>query len=384
VKVLHIHNRYRYVGGEDVMFDHITAMLERRGHRVLTFMRHSKEIKTGSAKLKAFFSSLHNFRSARALARLLASERPEIAHIHNLYPLISPAVLPVCRRFGVPVVMRIPDYRFSCPTNWHFNGKVCEACSDGREWWCLLKNCRNNLGESFAYAARSFWARRRGLFRKFVDWYVPPSRFVRERMIQSGFPEERIVVIPNMTMLPDRQADPYRGAYAAYVGRVSPEKGPALIVEAARRTGIPVRIAGDWSRMPELVESAPPNVKFLGQVDRRGVAELLQGARFAVVPTLGWEAFGIASVEAMSYGLPVIASRVGGIPEVVKHGVCGLLFRPGDLDELAGRMRELWRNPEACARMGSAGRKRVRAEYSEEAYYGRLIGLYERALAAVG
>jgi glycosyltransferase involved in cell wall biosynthesis len=175
----------------------------------------------------------------------------------------------------------------------------------------------------------------------------------------------------------------FDGRYAAYVGRISREKGLDVLLEAARQTGLPVRIAGDPAGHPSSVERAPGNVRFVGRLDRAGIAGLLAGARFLVTPSIWWEVFGLVAAEAMSREVPVIATSMGGLPEVVEHLRTGLLVPPNDAGALAGAMRRLWSlAPADRAAMGRAGREIVQRRFSPDVFYGNLMRAYARVSPA--
>jgi glycosyltransferase involved in cell wall biosynthesis len=257
---------------------------------------------------------------------------------------------------------------------------VCDRCAGGLEYWCVLKNCRSNIFESVGYALRNAQARKWKLFRNNVTCYIAATEFVKRWLVGAGFPQEAIMVVPYMVSLPDSGIDPSCGKYVSYAGRFNPVKGIKTLLTSARRTGLPVRLAGDYSPMPEIMKMAPSNAQFMGHLDREGLVGFYRNARFLVVPSIYFEAFGLVSAEAMSHGLPVIASRIGGIPEIVEDGVTGLLFEPGNSEELASKMKLLWGNPTLCRQMGQAGREKVIREYGEDVYYNRLMAVYERAI----
>jgi len=223
-------------------------------------------------------------------------------------------------------------------------------------------------------------ARKTRLFHDNVSEYITPSDFAKQRLAAAGLPERRISVVPSMLRAPESAVDPSANQYAAYMGRIVPEKGVSTFVEAARLSGLDVRIGGDASLMPELAASAPASVRFLGRLTNEEVEGLYRGARFLVVPSVWYETFGLVAAEAMSHGVPVIASKIGALEEVVDDGVTGLLFEPGNAEDLAAKMRLLWNDPALCRRMGEAGRQKVIKEYNEGAHYERLMAVYEAAL----
>lgn len=356
-------------------------MLARKGHKVLTFQRNSHDIKGLWGKMCAFTEGIYSRSARKELSAILTSECPDVVHVHNLYPLISPSVLVACREHGVPVVLRCPNYRLICPTTIFFDGaRICERCWGGREYWCILKNCRGNVFESVGYALRNVVARKRRFFQDNVTLYLPPSEFVRHKLIEAGFSKDRIIVVPNMVSLPDFEVEVSSGEYVAYVGRVSLEKGIETILAAAQQAGLTLHLAGDYSEMPEAMEGAPLNAQFMGQLNKDQLFGFYQNARFCVVPSICFDVSPHVAAEAMLNGLPIIASRIGGLPWIVDDGVTGLLVEPGNVKELAEKMKLLWENPDLCRQLGIAGRQKAVREYSEDVYYKRLMAVYEKAI----
>jgi glycosyltransferase involved in cell wall biosynthesis len=169
--------------------------------------------------------------------------------------------------------------------------------------------------------------------------------------------------------------------YVAFVGRVSPEKGAAELIEAARcLPDVPIQIAGDYSRMPQLVETAPDNVTFRGQLDADALRAFYRGARLVVLPSVCFEGFPGVIVEAMQHAKPVACSRIGGLPEIVDDNVTGALFAPGDPADIAAKTQRLYRDPDLCQRLGAAGRAKAQRDFSPERYCQKLEALYARAL----
>jgi exopolysaccharide biosynthesis WecB/TagA/CpsF family protein len=334
-------------------------------------------------KLRAFFSALESSRSRRELSQMLVSERPDVVHVHNVYPLVSPAVLETCREHGVPVVMSVHNYRLICPNGLFFSrGAVCERCMGGKEYWSVLRNCEGNPGKSLGYALRTCHARRTGYFRRNVDVFAASTEFQRTKLVESGLPVNRIRVLPNTAPAtdPDPSRDAVAGEYAAYVGRISVEKGLRVLTEAASACPeIAFRAAGSWGDRQEAPFAAPASFCFLGEIPHQQMADFLSRSRLLVFPSLCYEAFPMVIVEAMSAGRPVVASRIGGIPEIVEDGKTGLLFEPGNPMDLAEKVRYLWERPDLCREMGQAGRKKALEDYGEERHYERLLEIYETA-----
>lgn len=378
-----VHNEYGKFSGEEAVVNSLLQLLSEHGHDVSLFDRSSTEIeKMPFGELQAFFSGIYNISSKRSMRRELENHRPDIVHVHNVFPLISPSVLRECRMAGVPVVMTVHNYRLVCPSGLHVvRGQVCEKCRGGREFWCVLRNCEGDIFKSIGYAARTFMARKRRYFFDNVSMYAALTEFQRQRLIAEGFPAERIDVVPNMVEANGFGPPDVTGQFVGYVGRVSPEKGVDTLIAAGRNcSNIDFKIAGDYHRMPYIVGMAPENFEFLGHLDSDAIIKFYTCAKIFVLCSKWYEGFPMVLVEAMLHAKPIICSRIGGLPEIVEEGRTGLLFEPGNAAELAEKIRYLWERPDLCVKMGKAGREKALREYSPEKYYERLMAVYDKAV----
>jgi glycosyltransferase involved in cell wall biosynthesis len=387
VRLLQVYNQYRSLfGGEETVVRSISEMVENNGGEARLLMRSSRGLDTSiGGKFRAFVSGIYNPFAAREVGRFVDEYRPDVVHVHNLYPLFSPSVLGAIRKRGYPIVMTVHNHFHTCPTADHLhNGKICEKCVGGREYHCTLQNCRGSVFESLAYSARSAVTRKLRLFPKNVTVTIALNEFARGRLLLAGFPPERVVVLPNSVGIPDRPANPREGGYAMFSGRMCTEKGAAILVGAAHQVPeIPVKFFGGGPTLELHRSEAPENAEFLGQVDSAEIAEAYRDARFLVIPSRWFEGCPLVILEAMSFGLPVIASRIGGLPELVEDDVTGMLFEPGNSDELAARMTSLWENPELCREMGEAGRRKAIELFNEKDYWTRLKKVYDMAMTLV-
>ena len=384
MRVCIIHNCYGSFSGEEAVVEGTKRLLREKGHEVVEFVRSSADIRgMRFGKARAFFSGVYSWSARRRMRELLRAARPDVVHVHNVYPLISPSVLVECRRAGVPVVTTVHNYRLVCPNGLHMvNGSVCEKCCGGREYWCILRNCTGEFFKSVGYALRNWVARKWRLFLDNVTLYVALTEFQRSRLIAAGFSAERLVVIPNMANAPNGKVEPGLGDYVGYVGRISPEKDiPTLLAAARMCPDIPFKAAGAYDRMPHLPGEAPSNFEFLGHLDAERLEAFYAGCRIVVLCSKCFEAFPKVLPEAMLRGKPVVCTRIGGLPDIVDDGITGLLFEPEDASDLASKLGQLWEHPDLCRRLGEAGRAKALREYSPEAYYRRIVPLYERAMA---
>lgn len=384
MKVLMVHNEYGRFSGEEAVVERTVRLLEEGGHEVIRLSRSSAEIpQMPMGAVRAFLSGIHSRSSVHAMDRLLETHRPDIVHVHNVYPLISPSVLGRCRRAGVPVAMTVHNYRLICPNGLHLKaGLVCERCAGGREYWCLLRNCEENLLKSAGYALRNYVARVRRCFVDNVTLYAALTEFQRRRLIAEGFPPDRIVVIPNMAQVDVQPDSAGTGEYVGFVGRISPEKGVEDLLEVARKHPlVDFRAAGSPERMPELPARAPGNFRFLGHLGGDDLRHFYADMRMLVMCSTCFEGFGMVMVEAMLAGKPVVCSRIGGAAEIVEDGVTGLLAEPGSVEDLGEKIRYLYERPELCRKFGRAGREKALREYTPQKYYQRLMAMYRKTIS---
>ena len=385
MKIYQVYNESRApFGGDAVVVGATMRLLTQHGHQPKLVLKSSKDLGNSVAgRLRAFWSGIYNISAFHEMLRLLEEDRPDVVHVHGVYPMFSPSILVACRRVNVPVVMTIHDQRLTCPTGFHlYRGRVCEECVGGHEYRCVLKNCRDNIPESFAYALRSAIAKRFRLFHNNVALLIVMTPFGKDKLLQSGFREEQIVIVPNPTSGGAVASSRLHGNYVAFAGRLNREKGiDVLLAAAGQAPDIPFKIAGDGPLMAEMRGKAPRNVDFLGRLTPDQLPEFYRQARVLVVPSLCFETFGMVAVEAMACGVPVIASRIGSLPYVVDEGINGTLFEPGDAVALLHEIRQLWEHPDLAYQMGRAARRKVMAEYSEDAYYRHLMSVYEMAIS---
>jgi glycosyltransferase involved in cell wall biosynthesis len=247
MKFLMIHNDYGAPSGEEIQFYLIRDLLVQHGHEVKVYSRSSTEIPAmPMGNMRAFCAGIFNPWSRKRVSKLLEEFKPDVVLIKNLFPFISPAILPVIRHAGVPIVMFVANYRLMCPNGLHMNkGKTCEKCLGGREYNCVINNCEQNIFKSTGYALRNTVARITGLYQRNVSAYVCASRFLKQRLMAAGFDGERMHLIPNLVPEFPEETEETTGSYVGYVGRISREKGVHVLFEAARRSpGIRFRLAG--------------------------------------------------------------------------------------------------------------------------------------------
>jgi len=385
--ILLVHNDYARFSGEENAVEDIAKLLEAHGHRLSWLRRTSSEIGDSTVnKIQALFSGIYSFDARKEMSRILDGEQIDLIQVQNLYPFISPSVLPECRKRGIPVVMRCPNYRLFCPNGLHLtHGKVCDRCLGGKEWNCVLQNCEENILKSTGYAVRNATARITGMIRNNVTTFVVLSEFQKQRFINGGIPSDRIGILPNIAPLVQIPDNADVGETVSFVGRVSKEKGIDEFLAASRRLDhLLFTIVGSTEGMPCIRSEASSNVSIPGFLTGSALDDLFNTSRILVFPSKWFEGFPNVIAKAMAHRKPVIAARIGAIPEIVEDGVTGLLFEPGNATDLAEKIEYLWNQPDLCRKMGQAGLEKARREYSQENFYQRLINIYENARSITG
>ena len=368
------------MSGEEYALQAIANLLEINGHQVDWFMRSSSDIQGFKKNAHAFFSGLHCLKTMRELKAFLQRSSFDVAIVQNLYPFLSPSILPVLREFNIPVMMRCPNYRLFCPNGLHLShGKICEKCLGGREYWCLFQNCENNVFKSLGYALRNTAARLSRSIVDHVDLFVVLSEFQRMRFIAGGIPPERIEILPNIAPSTLEPHFEDAGKTVSFVGRISLEKGiKDFMVAAARLPDIPFAVAGDHHQMHDFLKSAPKNIQWRGFLSDKNLIDFFHQSRILLFPSNCFEGFPNVITNAMAAGKPVIASRLGGVPEIVDHERTGLLFAPGNLSEMVNFVKQLYADPALCSRLGAAGRVKAETVYSRGAVYKKLLTILSR------
>lgn len=389
MKILLVHNHYRYPGGEDQVYRREMELLRSGGHQVLEYTRDNNEIaKNGIlSKAKLGMQTLWAVDSHHDLHAILRRERPQIVHFHNTFPLISPSAYYACQEAGTPVVQSLHNARLLCPgATFSREGKVCLDCL-GRAvpWPGVYHGCYRNSPVQTATAAGMLTLHRLlGTWQTKVDAYIVFTEFFRRSFIAAGFPSERVFLKPHF--LPcDPAVRQQKGDYALFVGRLSPEKGLSTLLRAWKLldSSVPLRIVGDGPIRSALEaqkkQACLSNVRVEGWLPSEDLWSILKGAAFLIFPSEWLEPFGLAIMEAFACGVPVIASRLGAMAEIVENEKTGLHFGPGDASDLAAKVEWAWANPKQLEKMGEAARAEYEAKYTAERNYELLIQIYLQA-----
>ncbi|MDX2097641.1 MAG: glycosyltransferase [Leptolyngbyaceae cyanobacterium bins.59] len=385
MRILAVHNYYQQPGGEEQIFKTEADLLEANGHEVIRFTLDNDQI-NGMNSLTLAKKTLWNSTVYQELRSLIREQKPQVAHFHNTFPLISPAAYYAAKAEGVAVVQTLHNYRLLCPNGLFFrNGKVCEDCL-GKPVPLpgVIHRCyRSSLGASAVVAATVSFHSLRGTWTQAVDTFIAYSRFAMDKFVEGGIPAEKLAFKTNF-LHPAPAPGEGKGGYGLFVGRLSVEKGLGVMLDAWRQLGgkIPLKILGDGP-MSGLVKDAMqemPEVEWLGRRPLEEVYEVMGNAAFLVFPSEWYETFGRVAIEAFARGTPVVASNIGAISELVEHQRTGLLFRPSDSQDLATQINWLLSHPQELRQMRQEVRSEFEAKYTAEDNYKRLMEIYQSNL----
>ncbi len=388
MNVLVCHNYYQQPGGEQSAVDSLIALLKRRGHRVTRLTEDSSVIRTYRFKSKIGFlwNTVYSLRTVREIQKIIRRERPDVAHVHNVFPLISPSVYRALERGGVPVVQTVHNFRLLCPNGlFYTHGGTCELCKYGNTIHAVRHRCyRGSYVMSALYAFAVGLHRLAGTFDA-ISRFIVLSEFAGRKLVESRLASAgKVVRLGNFvdeSLLALRPLDS-REPYFVYVGRLSDEKGIMTLVQAAASSpSLHIKILGGGplaEPLNELIrERNLGNVQLLGYVTGQAKLDVLGRALACVIPSTCYENFPLALVESLSLGTPVIASDIGSLPDLIEHGRSGLLFKVGSHDDLRAKMNYLLNSPTSASQMGRYGRLVVETKYTPSAYYNALMAIYQ-------
>jgi glycosyltransferase involved in cell wall biosynthesis len=376
MRVLLVHNRYRIEGGEERSVELQLDALRRAGVAHALLERRSSEL----SRTQAARALLRGGRDEGDVESATRALDADVVHVHNMLPLPGPRGLEAARGAGASVLLHLHNLRLFCAIGVAArDGGPCFRCHHRNTLPGLALNCRGSLPEAAVYAMAL--ARHQPAVFDAVDRFVVPSSYAAGQSALLGVPADRLEVLPHYlpaeAFTEHSRAD--HGSYALVVSRLSPEKGIDVAIEAAAFTGIPLRVAGEGPAAAELAalaERSGAPVEFVGRLERASITRELAGAAMLLMPSRYHEFAPYSALEAMAAGVPVIASSLGGLPEMLGAGRC---VPPGDSAALSARMTALWESPDLRGADGDELIARARAGHAEERYVSRLLELYRRA-----
>ena len=408
MRILQINSHHKMIGGTERYYLELSDLLRKRGHLVANFsLKDSKnyssewekyfldELDFSKNDYKSFIKKacrmFYSFEAKRKVERLLDDFKPDIVHIHNIYYYISPSILSVIKKRKIPVVQTVHDYQLISPCLDLFsNGRVNEDTKKNRYYKAVLsKSIKESYVASLMAAVASYIQHIFRLYERHVDYFIAPSVFMEKKLIEYGFDPRKIIHLPNFTnfSLSKTSNKPHKEKYVLYFGRLEEKKGAMFLLDVAR--SLPKVMFKMIGKYPDekikikikdyLSEHSIKNVTVLKFQESAELQQSITRSLFVLVPSLWYENMPYTILESYALGKPVVASRIGGISEIVKVGENGLLFEAGNLDDCEKKVTSLWENPDQVKRMGVNAKKLVMNRFSPSVHYKNLTQIYERA-----
>lgn len=385
--VLIIHNFYRERGGEDEYVESLDLLLRENRQRVLNYYHYSRSF-AGLIPIARFATPLYTcFRDWFGLQSIIRRERPDIVHLHNIFPSISPIIFRVLKHYRIPIVQTVHNFKRLCLNGLFLlnNGSVCERCMHGNFIHGVARKCyQGSLFKSAAVAGLFWWQRLVEQNWSSVDVFICPTAFVGQKLRAGGCPPEKIVEIPHF--ISEKQtvteAPISEAPYAVYIGRLSREKGVNTMIRAfAPLKHVPLKVIGHGPLETEIKnqisKSQLNHIEMLGSVDETTKSRILSGAACLIFPSECYETFGLSLIESLQAGVPVIATRFGGRREIIQDGLNGILFDCGDVEQLRTAVLKLVRRKDGQGDFSAEARKTFLSQFSSDVIYSKLMNCYE-------
>jgi glycosyltransferase involved in cell wall biosynthesis len=391
MRVLIVHGAYQQFGGEDSVVRAERELLERHGDEVLLYSRHNDETKQFNFVDKAAFfpQTLYSWKSSAEIADVVQGFKPDVAFVHNVYPLISPSVYYKLNSLGVPAVQVLHNFRPFCPNGFYYTqGQVCEDCRGGNYLSAVRKRCYKDSYLLSGLYGLTLGANRLAGMIDNIAGFICLTEFFKIKMQEAGVPDSKLFVRPNFVYAPPLESEAKSaGKYALYLGRLSPEKGCLTLIHAFEQMpGLTLKMIGTGPQEQELKDyvrdKGVTNIEFLGFKSGDEKWQLLRDALCLVLPSEWYENFPVTVLEGFMAAKPVVASRMGGLPYIVEDGKTGLLFEAGAAQELAQKIQQLAGDPAAAQRMGARGRTLSETKYGPEQGYRNLMDIFSQVQAS--
>jgi len=384
MKILIIHNNYSQRGGEETVVAFQQRLLEENGHQVQLYTRDYNEMKRWwLGRGGGLFTALYNPRSIKDLRKIIQTFQPEVAILHNLFPIISPAIIPFLKKQNVRTIQMLHNYRLLCPIGtFYTNGEICEKCTEKcREWHCLIERCNGGFFQSLSFTLRSMVARKRNYFGA-VDELIASSNFQKNKLIANGFDGSKISVIPNSffaDIVGDENFRPLHASpneprnFIGFAGRLAPEKGIFDFIELAHlMPNYEFRVVGKRTAVLDGID-IPENLKFEGFLDALQLRNFYRSAKVFVFPSRWYEGFPFALLESLICKTPTIVYNLSVMPEIIEDGKEGFVVEIGDIQKIAEHINNLFSDEQLWTKLSENALRKYEDKYSVKSYYDKLI-----------
>jgi glycosyltransferase involved in cell wall biosynthesis len=384
MKILIIHNHYLEKGGEDEVVNAETKLLTERGHKVILYEKSNEHIRSMPFFKKLFFflRELNFSRTTyKEVKEIIKREKPDIAHIHNIFICVTPSVYFALKEENVPIVQSLHNYRFFCIKGTFFDqGAVCEKCKGRQFFNAVIRKCWRN---SFLLSFLSAKILEKGeFFLKKIDSFIVTSEFSRDKFIELGFDKERIHLKVNFLTIEPEESN-RDGNYALFLGRLVDYKGIETLIKAFKISSpFNLKIVGDGPLKKEVQDfaSSHANVEWLGKIGRDSVLEAIKNSSFVIFPSECYENMPVVIMESFVFSKPVLASKLGAVKDFVINGVNGILFEPGNEKDLAAKISYLFSHNKERIEMGKNANRFYRERFDKEKNYQDLMDIYTKTI----
>jgi glycosyltransferase involved in cell wall biosynthesis len=384
------HNFYKNYGGEDQVVENQLKLLSKKGICVKTYFENNKDINKnkGIGKIKLIQNSYSCNMTWEKTQKILGASKIDIAHIHNVYPIISPGIYNVLGKHNIPIIQTLHNYRFICPNGLMYTyNHICERCLIKNNYYeCFYNKCyRKSYLQSFWYADIISRAYKKGYF-NYIDRFIALTPFMKEMMIKKGFPASKISIIPNYVENQFDKLSYTKQNYFIYLGRLSEEKGIFTLLKAMENLNnrINLKIIGDGPLKEAIInfirEHKIQNIELLGFISGKEKKEFLKNAKAVIIPSECYENFPTVLLESFSLGTLGIVSKIGGVQYMINDSFNGLHFKPSNDKDLAEKILFINNNPDKMLEMSKEAYNTYLKNYTEDIFYERLINLYREVI----
>lgn len=381
MRIVLAHNFYKVSGGEDTVFANEASMLQANGHEVILFSKDNECINSFWVKFFTLFSSIFSVTVYREFSNFLDKHQPDVVHVHNYFPLISPSIFYCCYFKNVPVVHTLHNFRAICPTAiLAFEGRIDERSVRGSAFWTVINRVyKNSYFGSFSLYAMVTFHKKFQTWQRCVTRFICLTEFSKRKYIEAGWPYDKLSVKPNFVNYSGMLKSSFKKG-AIYVGRLSEEKGIQILLDAWGNISYPLTIVGDGPLKDAILRQNNPNVHYVGFKNPSEVIQLLESAAFIVMPSTWYEGLPMVLIEAFSVGTPAIVSNIGGMKEVVQDQYSGLHFNVAESEDLLRKVNKLISDPQLLLNLSDGAKQSYFNNYDEKSNYRTLMNIYQSAI----
>jgi|SRR5690554_768224 len=385
MRILLAHNYYKLAGGEDRVVAAEKKMFESRGHEVITYFKSNDEIDSYSFKKKAqlISNTTYSKQAYKEVARILIDTKPDICHVHNFLPLISPAIFDACKNNNVPVVHTLHNYRLMCTNGLLFrDGRVCEECISNSAYHAILKKCYRNSHVQ-TYSVARMLEKNKDIWQNKIDAFFCLTQFAKEKFIQHGLPKDKIIVKPNF--IKPKELDSIsennllKKEYLIYVGRLEQNKGVNILYDLSQSLNKDIYIVGEGPLEKKLQNVK--NITLLGKKNRAQTLKLIQQAKALILPSISYEGgLPLTALEAFACKTVVIATNIGSMKSMIKNAELGLLFESKSINSLKTSINFLDNHPIKVEKIKQNAFHYLKTTFTEDHTYNILYQTYKKLM----